>query len=206
MNYKNILAIGAHPDDIEFGCLGFLKFNSNTAKIHVYVASAGSIEDHSSGKKRVKETKQALAVLNCSSLFVRNKKGIGQDDFQEILADIEGILEQAEPELILTHGPNDTHQEHRLLYDIVVSAARRRKLSILRYSIVSNNATFLPNFFFELSEPMVKMKMQQLACHDSQNDKFYMSKEYIERFHSRPLTQLHEMKYCEAFEVERIML
>lgn len=206
MNYKNILAIGAHPDDIEYGCLGLLKSYSSTADITLYIASLGSVADLNSGYQRKAETSEALSVIEAKRTIIREKKGILPANFQEILGDLEGLIHEEKPDLILTHGPNDTHQEHKLIYDILVSAARRTKLSIFRYSIVSNNAMFQPNFFFELPKELVEMKARQLAHHKSQSDKYYMTRDYIDNFHRRPYSQLHDIKYCEAYEVERIMV
>ena len=205
MNYESILAIGAHPDDVEYGCLGFLLANKNQSNIHVYVASVGSVADPTPGRIRVEETSRALSILTPKNLEIRHKKGIIDENFQEILSDLEYLIEKTRPTLILTHGPHDTHQEHKLLYDISISAARRKKLSMLRYSIVSNTSYFQPNYFFEFSEEILNQKMHQLSYHKTQADKNYMTKEFLINYHLRPYSYLHGIKYCEAYEVERIM-
>ena len=48
---KNILAIGAHPDDIEISCLGYLlkQNKEKKSRISVFIASSGSLKDSTSG-------------------------------------------------------------------------------------------------------------------------------------------------------------
>jgi len=124
MKCKNILAIGAHPDDVEYGCLGFLLSNMEDTKINIYVASVGSRGDDTSGEIRIEETNKALAILNPERIEVRNKKGIIDENFPEILADLERLIKETNPDLILTHGPHDTHQEHKLIHTITLAAAK----------------------------------------------------------------------------------
>lgn len=205
MHYKSILAIGAHPDDIEYGCLGFLHQHSSSSAVHLCVASLGSMTDQTSGALRKKETMDALSILNANTTIIREEKGLMVQDFQILLSWLEDKINQVNPDLILTHGPNDSHQEHKMLYELVVAASRRRKLSILRYAIVSNTSYFQPNYFFGLSEEMLQLKISQLAYHKTQSNKYYMTPEYIRDFHKRPYTLLHDLPYCETFEIERIM-
>ena len=47
--FKNVLAVGAHPDDIEYSCLGFLLKQKNSgANISTFVVSLGSSNDKTS--------------------------------------------------------------------------------------------------------------------------------------------------------------
>ncbi len=206
MQFKNILAIGAHPDDIEYGCLGFLNRHAETSKIHLFVLSVGSNGDATSNGQRIREAEMALAGIRYDSLKIRNEKGITMEHFDSIMKDIEAYLSQHAIDLILTHGPHDTHQEHILTHQLTITAARRKKLSILNYAIVSNDLRFQPNYFFELSEKELASKIAQIRMHHSQSNKQYMQPDYIRSFHQYPYTLVHDITYCEAFEIERIMI
>lgn len=206
MNFKNILAIGAHPDDIEYGCLGLLAKKADVSNIHIQILSMGCMGDETASEKRLSESEKALSFLNPKSFRLRKRKGILESDFHEILDEIEEMIETANPNIILAHSANDTHQEHWRVHQLVTSAARRKKISILFYSIVSNDLSFRPNFFVELSSEEIDLKIKQLALHRSQADKFYMQPEYIRKFHQRPFVLLHKMNYCEAYEVDRVFL
>ena len=204
MNFKRILAIGAHPDDIEYGCFGFLSQQSQNTEIHVQILSMGCRGESTATEDRFNESRDAFSVLGPNSFKVRKKQGILESDFQALLAEIEANIEAIQPDLILVHSPHDTHQEHCRVHQLVVAAARRRKVSILQYSIVSNNVDFRPNFFVELSAAEMKLKIEHLSAHRSQANKFYMEPKYIRQFHQRPYTLIHDAPYCECYEVGRI--
>ena len=62
-NFQKVLAIGAHPDDVEFSCYGYLsKLKDKGAEIAVYIASNGCLGDPTSGPHRLKESEKALMV------------------------------------------------------------------------------------------------------------------------------------------------
>ena len=62
---------------------------------------------------------------------------------------------------------------------------------------------FKPTQFVDIGE-VYAQKKQALKKHVSQSDKYYMTDEYIEIFHSHNYASLHGVRYCEAFEVVRI--
>jgi len=198
-----ILSIGAHPDDIEFGCSGFLLSLPQSAQKYFYVGSWGSSGDLTSGKEREIESRQSLERLNPKLMTFRQKSGITSADYESITDDIYKIIVEMQPDLILTMGPNDTHQEHRLIYEATVSGARRSKASILSYGILSNTPHFKPSFFFDISK-VYGAKKELLLCHKSQKDKYYMSEEYLNIFHGHNYAALHGFRFCEAYEVVRL--
>jgi LmbE family N-acetylglucosaminyl deacetylase len=200
---KKILAIGAHPDDIEYGCFGYLQKSRSESEIHLYIASLGSAGDPSSGQSRKKESCEALSLLSPKSLYFRDKVGIEHSDFQEILQELTQLIQTVQPDLILSHGPHDSHQEHKRLYDITMASARRSKASVLAYGIVSNTLDFKPHFFIDIEEVYEK-KRAALRFHKSQSEKTYMSEEHLKIFHSNTYASLHGVKYSEAYEIIRI--
>jgi LmbE family N-acetylglucosaminyl deacetylase len=202
---KKILAIGAHPDDIEYGCFGFLMSKCTSSEIHLYVASLGSTGDPTSGLERMGESAEALGALNPRSLLFRKQKGIGPEDFGPVLDELTQLISTISPDLILALGPHDTHQEHVRLSELVSASARRSKASILNYAIVSNTLDFKPNFFVDISQ-VYENKKRALKAHQSQKDKLYMSEDYINVFHSNTYAALHGIRYSEAFETVRIFL
>lgn len=203
LNYTRIIALGAHPDDIEYGCLGLLLKTSSQAEKHIFVASMGSKGDPSTGEQRVEESRRALSLVKPETMQFRRKAGIDRGNFEEIMGDVYQLIEKVKPDLILTHGPHDTHQEHRELYEITVAAARRSKASILSYGILSNTLDFKPQLFVDISE-VYALKKKALAEHKSQVQKFYMQQEHLDIFHAHNYASLHGVRYCEAYEILRM--
>jgi LmbE family N-acetylglucosaminyl deacetylase len=203
ISYRTILAIGAHPDDIEYGCFGFLLRHKDECKIHLYVASLGSVGDPTSGIERRDESSESFKKLSPSSVKFREKTGISDQDFNSVLEEVTGLIQTLKPDLILCLGPHDSHQEHRKLFDITIAAARRSRASILSYGIVSNTLEFRPQYFVDISE-VYEQKKEALLCHQSQKHRTYMSEEYLDIFHSNNYASLHGVRYCEAYEVVRL--
>lgn len=203
LHANKILAIGAHPDDIEYGCFGYLQKSRPASEIHIYVGSLGSAGDPSSGNSRKQESSEALSLLSPKTMYFRDKLGIEHADFQEILEELTQVIQTVQPDLILSHGPHDSHQEHKRLYEITMASARRSKASVLSYGIVSNTLDFKPHFFVDIEEVYDK-KRAALRFHRSQADKAYMSEEHLTIFHSNTYASLHGVKVSEAYELIRI--
>jgi LmbE family N-acetylglucosaminyl deacetylase len=203
-NYKSVLAIGAHPDDIEYGCYGFIaKLKESGSKIHAYIASLGSVGDPTSGIARYDESAEALSTLPLDSLSARKVVGLMNGDFNETLADLHRTIANIRPDLMLTLSPHDTHQEHRLVYELTIGAARRSNASIFCYSILSNTPEFCPNLFVDIS-PFFEAKKRALSYHFTQREKYYMSDEYLTIFHSDKYARLHGIEFCESYEIKKM--
>ena len=202
---KSVLAIGAHPDDIEYGCGGTLLMMGKRVKKTAFVASVGSKGDPSSGPARAQESRVALQELGVASAHIRDHAGLGPESFETVLSDLYTFIQDHGPDLILTLGSHDTHQEHRYTYDLTVAAARRSRTSILNYSVLSNTLDFKPQVFVDIAQ-VFEDKKRILKLHRSQMSKYYMGEEYIEIFHSHQYASLHGIRYCESFEVVRALI
>lgn len=198
---RRVFAIGAHTDDVEYGCLGtLLRLGPDVAK-HVFVASVGSAGDTTATAARARESGKALQGLS-PDLHIRLEAGISVTDFQAIEHDLHRKLTAADPDLILTLGPEDTHQEHRLMWEITQTAARRSRAGLLQYASVSNTPDFAPNVFIDISA-QYDAKLAALAAHKSQACKSYMTAEHLRVFHGNPYAALHGFRCTEAFHVVR---
>jgi LmbE family N-acetylglucosaminyl deacetylase len=204
MHFKRILVLGAHPDDIEYGCFGILSEYQKQADLFAFVASLGSKADKTSGPIREKESIAALKGLRFKQIIFRQELGFSFENYTDISDEIFGLIDKIKPDLILTHSKHDTHQEHRLLHDMTLTAARRSQASILCYGTLSNTLKFSPTYFKDIT-PFFKSKKAALLKHKSQKNKYYMSEEYLEIFHKRQYCNLLGIKYSEAFEVERLL-
>ena len=91
---KKILAIAAHPDDIEISCLGYLlkQNKEKKSKVSVFIASSGSLKDPTSGIKRIKESEKALKCIKDLSFNYRNQKGIKNSNFEMISNKIRKLI------------------------------------------------------------------------------------------------------------------
>lgn len=199
---RRVVAVGAHPDDVEIGCYGtLLKLGPDVEK-HVFVGCLGSKGDPSSGPSRVEESRAAFAPMELAGFEIRAEAGITHDDFEPLLRSLQAVIERVQPDLILTHGPKDTHQEHRLMWEICLSAARRAQASILHYGTASSTADFSPNVFVDIAE-FYEAKKAALKAHKSQADKDYVNPPHLDIQHQNVYASLHGIRCSEAFELFR---
>lgn len=200
---KNVLAIGPHPDDIEYGCFGTL-LQLSKSNLYCYVMSWGGKGDESSGVSRMEETKASLKVLYPEVILVEPTDGIDPVFYHQYVASIEKIVRDYHIDLVLAPTRHDTHQDHRLAHDIVVTALRNGEEDILFYDPHCRTLDFKPNLFVDISNQMDE-KIKALTSHKTQNGKYYMEDEFIREFHARNVAP-YRGAYCEAFEVGRIWI
>jgi len=119
----NILAIGAHPDDIEFGCGGALiKYTQKGHRLFLLVMTGGGMGGTSA--VRIKEQQDSGEILAAEKIFWG-----GYEDTQlivdtELIGKIEAVIAEVKPDFIFCNFPDDTHQDHRHLAQAIMSATR----------------------------------------------------------------------------------
>jgi LmbE family N-acetylglucosaminyl deacetylase len=132
-----ILAIGAHADDVEIGCGGsLLKWAAQGHDITIYTAtdSGYSAPDGTVIRKSTDAAKEALESANAiGATLITGKHSCFDLEFSEPLnTDLVKIIEDINPNTILTHWDKDTHSDHQALAKATLHAARRVE-NILMY-------------------------------------------------------------------------
>ena len=160
----NILAIGCHPDDIEYGCGGtLLKYASEGQGVHLLIMTDGSMGGDV-------ETRRAEQMRSAELMGAKNVFWGGYQDTclpldRSVISLIEERMRQVAPSLILVHSPDDTHQDHRALSKATFSAARYSPNVLFYEGPTTQN--FLPTVFVNISK-YVDQKMELLKAHASQ--------------------------------------
>ena len=192
-----VLVIGAHPDDIELGCLGTLMLWG--AQTRALVLTNGG--QAGAGDLRVQEARSALehAGLDDVHFF-----GLPDGGLTQALQFATGLVEQHihdfKPTVILTHTEWDTHPDHRAVRDIVFAAARRQAISIIGYHIISSTQAFPVNMVVDVSA-VLGDKLGCLAQHVSQAHKPYFQREYLIDWHKEKLATAVGIQAAECFHV-----
>jgi LmbE family N-acetylglucosaminyl deacetylase len=129
---RSLVAVGAHPDDIEIaagGLLLSLAAASPGVRVH-YVLCTGSAE-------RQAEARAAAAVFLPGAELSFALHDLPDGRLPGHWAAVKEIVNQASatlsPELVLCPAPNDAHQDHRLLGELAPTAFRDQL--ILHYEI-----------------------------------------------------------------------
>jgi LmbE family N-acetylglucosaminyl deacetylase len=159
-----LLAVGAHPDDIELGCGATLaRFGAAGAQIAAVVMTDGSLGP--SGYDSRRQEAEAAAGL----LGARLHWGGWVDGMLPVVPEsiswLEDIVKSFKPDLVFTHTLNDSHQDHIATARIVLAAARGLH-QVLHFETPST-LEFSPTVFCDVSHS-IDAKLDALRCHLSQ--------------------------------------
>lgn len=195
-----ILAIGAHPDDIEIHVGGTL------AK---YVRMGNVVQGiilTQSTPERQEETIKAFEILGIEPLIHGSLSPKDLSNAREMVRWLDQILNQQNPDMIFTHHHGDSHHEHRTAHQITMSACRHINPTILTYiPYLSEGAThvkFNPQWFEALTPADLDKKQRAFREHKSQYpQKWEKVIDGLAKFYG--YRAKHDI--AEAFEVVRIV-
>ena len=163
----NILAIGAHPDDIEFGCGGTLiKYAEKGHNIFLLVLAVGSVGGDPELRK--KEQEKAAEFMKAKQVFWGNLRDTALPPPNAVISVIEDVISKTEPNSVFFNYFDDTHQDHRTTADASVSATRYIK-EVFYYEVPTSK-NFEPDVFVDIKDVLDK-KLELLKTHASQVDK-----------------------------------
>ena len=167
-----VLAIGAHPDDIEifmFGLLYLLKEQGH--EIFMCVATDGSKGgQHPSkdlAKIRKKETILALKPIGIPKMLNLID---GELHYSNTSKKIVSLIDKIKPDLVITHSINDYHSDHRTL-SLYIQNATSFKCPII-YCDTLMGVNFNPNYYVDITD-YYELKKEAILKHKTQNpDRF----------------------------------
>tara|TARA_B100001094_G_scaffold228308_1_gene222857 strand:+ start:504 stop:1151 length:648 start_codon:yes stop_codon:yes gene_type:complete len=127
----NVLAIGAHPDDIEFGCGGTLINHKDNGDKVIYVCMTDTQSiDKTTGKvirsheQLKKETQCAADELGVDEIHYLPFTDLNVPFSFESVSQLERIIKQCRADVIYTHWAGDSNQDHIATFRTTMAAAR----------------------------------------------------------------------------------
>ncbi|WP_210506486.1 PIG-L deacetylase family protein [Naasia sp. SYSU D00057] len=169
---RRVLAVGAHPDDLELACGASLaRFVDEGHEVMAMVMSHG---DHGGiGEEREREALRGAELLGLEGVTVRDFTDTRMaEEISEIVGAVEVAIELFKPDIILTHSAHDQHQDHHAVHLATMRAARHSP-TILCFESPSVTQEFRPNFFVDVSE-YLESKVSAVQMHRDQSGKPYM--------------------------------
>lgn len=166
-----ILAIGAHPDDLEIFAYGTLAaWAAMGAGLHLAVATDGAkggvLAPETLRGQRAAETTAALAPLGCGPPHLLNFPDGGLRADAALEGALRDLIAEVQPDLVLTHAANDYHADHRAL-----SAAASQAVGFsapILWLDTMNGTGFAPNIWVDVT-PHWQAKETAIRAHVSQN-------------------------------------
>jgi LmbE family N-acetylglucosaminyl deacetylase len=194
-----ILAVGAHPDDIEIGCGGTLaKHIERGDDVYMIVMTNGERGNHNMDRS---ECLKSLQTLGIKGIFFGNfPDGALSDDFL-VVSFIEKYINELGVNRVYTHSPNDRHQDHRSCSRAVSSAAR--KITEILLFQGPSTTSHEPHYFIELSPSNFRKKIDSVNCYESQISKGIVNPKLISH-----LAEIHgatcNKMFAEAFAINHL--
>jgi LmbE family N-acetylglucosaminyl deacetylase len=164
-----VLALGAHPDDIELGCGGSLiKFCESGSEIHTAVFSQCGDETPQDPKLRMREYEAAARIVGAKKPLIFDFPNRQLPEYLfEIMRQVENLQAEVEPDLVLVPFLGDPHQDHETVARAAVRAFRRRE-TILQYEILRYGShSFTPSLFIDIGSTLDR-KVESLRHYESQ--------------------------------------
>jgi LmbE family N-acetylglucosaminyl deacetylase len=130
----NILAIGSHPDDIEYGCSGTLaKFAQQGCAVYLMVMTRG--EFGGDAEIRAVEQLTSSRLFGVKEIFWGEYTDTRIPQDKDLIDKIEFVLRTVQSTLTFVHFPKDTHQDHQVTSNATNSATRYVKTLLSRESV-----------------------------------------------------------------------
>lgn len=185
----NILAVGAHPDDLEILCAGTLaKYAQQGHQIAMAIITNGDMGDQRMDplevtKVRKKEAEQSAHLIGAKFIWIGIKDELLTPDLETRMKVVDAIRE-AGADLVVTHAPNDYHPDHRytsqLVFDALPLATLERiptthpaikTVPKLYYMDTAWGCGFISTRYVDISKTF-EVKRKMLSQHQSQIDYF----------------------------------
>ena len=216
-----VLAIGAHPDDLECHCGGTLA--RYVAQGHEVVMCHASAGDHGAegalgarlAAMRTEEARKAAALAGAEHVTLGlSDGGIRGEDAEQRRA-VEELAREAAPDVVITHSAADYHPDHRELHRLVIdgvhlAANPRRPTSgpalpqhvPIYFMETDASLRFQPTEWVDVTST-IEVKRRMAECHASELDA-----EYIEQVLARSAYRGFQcgVRFAEGFEAFPVWL
>ncbi len=204
MGKLSILAIGSHPDDIELGCGGTLiKAALAGHDIYTYVLTRGSKSGNPT--ERTTELFESAKFMRAKTLWVDNFEDAELSVESKLINHIEYFINKADPDIILTHAPNDYHHDHRAVAECTLEAARNSQ-NVLAYEIPVTKE-FSPQLYYDISS-VIQDKIRLVGLFLSQKGKTFTLERAVKGLAEYRALQSRlnaNVTHAEAFQVLKMV-
>lgn len=154
----NVLAIGAHFDDIELGCSGSLKKHTEKGdKVILYVATKSGFS--APNKEAVRSDAEAMAEGEAAAKLIGGQLICGgfetlKLEFEDTLnAQLVQLIEREQIDLIYTHDKNDVHHDHIALAKASLHSGRHVPRILTYHSNwYQSDVRFTPDFYQDITD------------------------------------------------------
>ncbi len=197
----NIVAIGAHPDDVELGAGGALaRHKAAGDRITIITLTAGE-QGGAPADVRVREAEAAARVLGAEYINLGFKDTAIPSTSEPLFA-LEECIKKCAPDRVYIPFQHEIHQDHRRTFEVAISACRNVP-QILMYEGPSTFPDFKVDFWIDIKDH-IKAKLKAIECHASQGEKEILKLEAVQGL-NRARGYQARTQYAEGFAIFRFI-
>jgi N-acetylglucosamine malate deacetylase 1 len=202
---RTVLAIGAHPDDLELAIGGMLaRLSREAARVVMAVVSIPS--DY---ERRRAEAERAAEILGCELRVLLDGECKRIDDIKnyQLVGMLDALVRELQPAAVLTHSANEFHRDHVTVHNACISTQRLKPFDFFHFNPTMCRPVpveFHPRAYVDVSDTM-EAKMEAIAAHVSQFGARGLEAEMY-RDLARLTGRMVGVKYAEGIDVGRMLL
>lgn len=173
----NILAIGAHFDDVELGCGGTLaKHVAEGDTVYVYIATVSGFVNQYGQTVRgsdvaLKEANDAMKVIGTKEMICGQFKTLEVEFIDALNIDILKIVQEKKIDCVYTHWIHDIHHDHQAVSRASLHSCRHvPRLLMYRSNWYHSTSEFRGNFYVDITEYW-EIKERAIRSHVSEMDR-----------------------------------
>lgn len=203
----NILAIGAHFDDVELGCGGTLAKHARRGdNVYVFVATVSGFTNQYNQTVRSNETalaeaRDAMEILGVKELLCGNFKTLEVEFVDALNIEILKIVQEKKIDLVYAHWAGDIHHDHQAVAKASLHSCRHvPRLLMYRSNWYHSTLEFRGNFYVDITEHW-RVKEQAIRAHITEMDR--TGEKWISFFHNEAENagQRIGVQFAEVFEL-----
>ena len=194
-----VLAVGAHPDDVEIGIGGILlRHAADGHRVTLLTLTGG--EAGGPAADRAAESQRAAELLS-ARLIHASLEDTSVSEGGSTIGTILDVIEEIKPTTVYTHTNRDVHQDHRNAHSATLVAARGIS-RVFCYQAPSTTVEFKPTRFVAIDE-FLERKIEVIQAFSSQvKVRDYLDEELL-RATARYWSRWSQARYVEPLEVVR---
>jgi LmbE family N-acetylglucosaminyl deacetylase len=198
---RSVVALGAHPDDIEIGAGGLLLSLPPEVRVH-YVLCTGTVDRHAEARAAATSFLPAADITFALHDLPDARLPARWQETKEV---VEAAADNGPADLVLAPSATDAHQDHRVLATLVPTAFR--DTLTLHYEIPKWDGDLGPrNVYLPLPDVLARRKVELLnSAYPSQKDRDWWDDEVF-----LGLARLRGVecrsRYAEAFTCDKTVV
>jgi LmbE family N-acetylglucosaminyl deacetylase len=202
---QTVLAIGAHPDDLELAIGGTLaRLARNGARVVMAVVSVPA-----DFETRRSEAARAAEILGCELRVLMDDGSQRIDDIKsyQLVNMLDSLVRELAPAALFTHSACEFHRDHIAVHSACLSTQRLKSFDFFHFNPTMTRAVpvaFHPRAYVDVTET-IELKMKAIEAHASQFGARGLDTELF-RDIARLNGRMVGVKYAEGLDIGRMLM